>query len=100
MLMRYHAVLLSGTTAITTTPPHPQQLYTTITTTTTIAADLQRDGHHGAERISIYLSIYHRGERRAVRLLRERIVLIEREHERLQPCKDASMFGHALRYLA
>ena len=92
MLMRYHALLLSGTTAITTTPPHPQQLYTTITTTTTTAADLQRDGHHGAER--------HRGERRAVRLLRERIVLIEREHERLQPCKDASMFGHALRYLA
>eukprot|EP00964_Phaeocystis_antarctica_P162703 scaffold137472_cov289-Phaeocystis_antarctica.AAC.1 len=37
--MRYHALLLSGTTAITTTPPHPQQLYNTITNTTTTAAD-------------------------------------------------------------
>ena len=97
--MRYHA-RLSGTTAITTTTTRPTIITPTTTSTTAVAADLQRDGHHGAERISIYLSIYHRGERRAVRLLRERIVSIEREHERLQPCKDASMFGHALRYLA
>ena len=89
--MRYHA-RLSGTTAITTTTTRPTIITPTTTSTTAVAADLQRNGHHGAER--------HRGERRAVRLLRERIVLIEREHERLQPCKDASMFGHALRYLA
>ena len=63
--MRYHA-RLSGTTAITTTTTRPTIITPTTTSTTAVAADLQRNGHHGAER--------HRGERRAVRLLRERIV--------------------------